>query len=85
VRAIDPEQPVLIVQTLDEWWRSRWGSVRLAMLLLSAFAALALLLATVGIYSVLAYTGAAARARDRHPHGARRAGQGLLGMIVSRA
>ena len=56
VRAIDPEQPVLNIQTLDEVVEESLGQRPLAMLLLAAFASLALLLATVGIYSVLAYT-----------------------------
>jgi predicted permease len=56
VRAIDPEQPVLNIQTMEEVVEESLGQRPLAMLLLSAFAALALLLATVGIYSVLAYT-----------------------------
>ena len=56
VRAIDPEQPVLDIQTMDDVVEESLGQRPLAMLLLAAFAALALLLATVGIYSVLAYT-----------------------------
>jgi putative ABC transport system permease protein len=56
VRAIDAEQPVLGIQTLDDVVEDSLGQRPLAMLLLSAFAMLALVLATVGIYSVLAYT-----------------------------
>jgi ABC-type antimicrobial peptide transport system permease subunit len=56
IRAIDPEQPVLDIATLDEVVEESLGQRPLAMLLLAAFALLALVLATVGIYSVLAYT-----------------------------
>jgi predicted permease len=56
VHAIDPEQPVLNIQTMDEVVEESLGQRPLAMLLLAAFASLALVLATVGIYSVLAYT-----------------------------
>jgi putative ABC transport system permease protein len=56
VRAVDPEQPVLDIATMDEIVEESLGQRPLAMLLLAAFALLALVLATVGIYSVLAYT-----------------------------
>ena len=56
VRSIDPEQPVLDITTMDEIVEESLGQRPLAMLLLAAFALLALVLASVGIYSVLAYT-----------------------------
>ena len=56
VRAIDPEQPVLDITTMDDVVEESLGQRPLAMLLLAAFAVLALVLASVGIYSVLAYT-----------------------------
>jgi putative ABC transport system permease protein len=56
VRAIDPEQPVLDIQPLTRVVEESLGQRPTAMRLLMAFAALALLLASVGIYSVLAYT-----------------------------
>jgi putative ABC transport system permease protein len=56
VRAIDPEQPVLDITTMADVVEESLGQRPFAMLLLASFAALALLLATVGIYSVLAYT-----------------------------
>ena len=56
VRAIDAEQPVLDITTMDDVVEQSLGQRPFAMMLLAAFAILALLLATVGIYSVLAYT-----------------------------
>ena len=56
VRAVDPEQPVLNITTLEDVVEQSLGQRPFAMQLLTAFALLALLLASVGIYSVLAYT-----------------------------
>ena len=56
VRAIDPEQPVLDIATMDDVVEESLGQRPFAMMLLAAFAMLALVLASVGIYSVLAYT-----------------------------
>ena len=55
VRRIDPEQPVLDIESMETVLEETLGQRPLAMLL-GAFASLALMLATVGIYSVLAYT-----------------------------
>jgi predicted permease len=56
VRAVDREQPVLDIATMDEVVEESLGQRPFAMMLLAAFATLALVLASVGIYSVLAYT-----------------------------
>jgi ABC-type antimicrobial peptide transport system permease subunit len=56
IRAIDPEQPVLDIATMDEVVEEALGQRPFAMQLLVAFAVLAVILASVGIYSVLAYT-----------------------------
>ena len=56
VRAVDPEQPVLDISTMEDVVEESLGQRPFAMMLLAAFAILALVLATVGIYSVLAYT-----------------------------
>ena len=56
IQRVDPEQPVLDIATLDEVVEESLGQRPLAMMLLAAFAVLALVLASVGIYSVLAYT-----------------------------
>jgi len=56
VHSIDPEQPVLDIATMDHVIDESLGQRPTAMKLLAGFAGLALLLASVGIYSVLAYT-----------------------------
>ena len=56
VRAVDPEQPVLFIATMEDVLEESLGQRPFAMQLLAAFALLALVLASVGIYSVLAYT-----------------------------
>jgi putative ABC transport system permease protein len=55
IRAIDPEQPVGDVQTMVQVLDGTLTSQRFSALLLGAFAGVALLLAAVGIYSVLSY------------------------------
>ena len=55
VRAIDPEQPVLDIRTMESVVDESLGQRPVAMQLFAAFAVLALALASVGIYSVLAY------------------------------
>jgi putative ABC transport system permease protein len=59
VRALDPEIPVAHVRTMDDIVRSSIAKQRFSMLLLGAFGALALLLAMVGIYGVVAQLVAA--------------------------
>jgi predicted permease len=56
VRSVDAEQPVLNVETMEDVIGESLARQRFSMFLLTAFAAVALLLAGVGIYSVLAYT-----------------------------
>jgi len=56
VRALDPEQPIYAVQTLQDAVAQSSFQQRIAALLLSAFAMVALALAAVGIFGVLSFT-----------------------------
>ncbi|MGH7720117.1 MAG: ADOP family duplicated permease [Gemmatimonadaceae bacterium] len=55
VRAMDPEQPIYAVQTVDEAFATATGPRRVATMTLTLFAAFALVLAAVGIYGVVSY------------------------------
>jgi putative ABC transport system permease protein len=53
---VDAAQPVMQVETMEDIMADSISQQRFTMLLLAAFAGLALLLAAVGIYSVLSYS-----------------------------
>jgi putative ABC transport system permease protein len=56
VQAIDPDQPVAAVRTMDQWINTSVAEQRYRTALLGLFALLALILATTGIYGVMSFT-----------------------------
>ena len=56
VRAMDSDEPVSQVRTMDQWMADSTSQARFNTVLLATFAGVALLLAVVGIYGVMAYS-----------------------------
>ncbi len=55
IREVDPDQPISNVATMEELLGTETAQRRMGMIMLVGFALLALLLASLGIYGVLAY------------------------------
>jgi len=56
IHALDAELPLSNVHTMDEWISTSAAQPRLNTILLAVFAAVAVLIAVIGIYGVLAYS-----------------------------
>jgi predicted permease len=85
VVAVDPQQPIFDIETMDQRVSDQVAQRRLLMLLIACFALLAVILSAVGVYAVFAYS-VSQRTQEmgiRLALGASR--RGLLGLIVAQA
>ena len=56
VWSVDKDQPVFLIRSMNEYVSMATSAPRIALLLLGIFAALAIVLAALGIYAVVSYT-----------------------------
>jgi putative ABC transport system permease protein len=55
IRSLDPDQPVSDMKTMTQWAAKSVAQARFSSVLLAVFAAVALMLASIGTYGVMAY------------------------------